>query len=164
MHVPPFVWPPTPHLCCHCHGTTPNLRPLPAPCSLPTSCPSPSLRQPTEVHVNAVTLEVENLALLWCPWERAVTAPVPVVLWGGEAAPGVKAGGWLHLVERAVEVACRGKDVPPVIELDCKGLKVCVGGWGGVLEGGGGEPEGGWGLVVVWVHGDLLWDGRTLLQ
>lgn len=74
--------------------------------------------------MNSVTLAVENLRLLFLPRTRRARVPVPVTPWGAEAAPGVRAGGWLHMVKRAAPLACEGWAVPPRIELDVRHMKV----------------------------------------
>ncbi|KAI8475988.1 MAG: ribosomal protein L25/Gln-tRNA synthetase [Monoraphidium minutum] len=75
---------------------------------------------PKEVHMNSSTLAVENLRLMYLPRDRRALVPVPVALWGEESAPGVKVGGWLHVVNRTVPFLCQGWAVPPKIELDVR--------------------------------------------
>ncbi|KIZ05463.1 large subunit ribosomal protein L25 [Monoraphidium neglectum] len=68
--------------------------------------------------VNSASQVVENLRLMYMPRDRRALVRVPVALWGEESAPGVKGGGWLHVVNRAVPLMCQGWAVPPKIELD----------------------------------------------
>ncbi|KAF8060298.1 rplY [Scenedesmus sp. PABB004] len=76
------------------------------------------------VHVNSVTLGVENVRFLFCPRDRTVTVDVPVRIWNADVAPGVKAGGWLHVVNRTVPLRAPGGAVPRGIELDMRGMRL----------------------------------------
>jgi hypothetical protein len=38
-----------------------------------------------------------------------VTVETPVKIWNADIAPGVKSGGWLHVVNRTVPLLCEGK-------------------------------------------------------
>jgi hypothetical protein len=77
--------------------------------------------------VNSASQVVENLRLMYMPRDRRALVRVPVALWGEESAPGVKGGGWLHVVNRAVPLMCQGWAVPPKIELDVGKMRVS---WG----------------------------------
>jgi hypothetical protein len=37
-----------------------------------------------------------------------VTVDTPVKIWNADIAPGVKSGGWLHVVNRTVPLLCEG--------------------------------------------------------
>jgi hypothetical protein len=112
---------------------------------------------PQAVHVNSVTLRLENLGLLFCPRDRArVDVPVPVELWNCESSPGVRRGGWMQTIRRAVPLSVRGSHIPPRLELDVAHmrawdvlrladvpLKGLVGGGGGARGGAsGGDGKG----------------------
>jgi hypothetical protein len=104
------------------------------------------------VHVNSVTLRLENLGLLFCPRDRArVDVSVPVEIWNSESSPGVRRGGWMQTIRRAVPLSVRGSHIPPRLELDVAHmrawdvlrladvpLKGLVGGSGGGGASGGG--------------------------
>ncbi|GBF95346.1 50S ribosomal protein L25 [Raphidocelis subcapitata] len=75
---------------------------------------------PKAVHINSSTLAVENLRLMYLPRDRTALVPIPVSIWGEESAPGVRGGGWLHVVNRTVPFACPGWAVLPAIELDVR--------------------------------------------
>jgi hypothetical protein len=75
------------------------------------------------VHINAATLDVENLRLMYLPRDRKTLVNVPITLWGADAAPGVKAGGWLHMANRTAPLLCEGWAVPPSIELDVRRMR-----------------------------------------
>lgn len=79
---------------------------------------------PKEVHMNAVSLAVENFRLMFCPPDRLVTVETPVKIWNADIAPGVKAGGWLHVVNRKVPLLCEGWAVRPYLELDVRNMRV----------------------------------------
>ncbi|WIA44499.1 hypothetical protein OEZ86_007240 [Tetradesmus obliquus] len=79
---------------------------------------------PKEVHMNAVSLDVENFRLMFCPPDRLVTVETPVKIWNADIAPGVKAGGWLHVVNRTVPLLCEGWAVRPYLELDVRNMRV----------------------------------------
>jgi hypothetical protein len=67
---------------------------------------------------------VENLRFMYLPRERRTVVPIPVSMWGEEAAPGLKGGGWLHVVNRTVPFMCPGWAVRPTIELDVRRMNV----------------------------------------
>lgn len=92
---------------------------------------NPALPQPKEVHINSASLAVENLRLMYLPRTRRALVHVPVAVWGEEAAPGVKGGGWVHVVNRTVPLLCQGWAVPPKIELDVRRMNVSGRGLGG---------------------------------
>ncbi|KAF6251443.1 hypothetical protein COO60DRAFT_1628939 [Scenedesmus sp. NREL 46B-D3] len=79
---------------------------------------------PKEVHMNSVSLAVENFRFLFCPPDRLVTVQTPVKIWNADIAPGVKAGGWLHVVNRTMPLLCEGWAVQPHIELDVRHMRV----------------------------------------
>jgi hypothetical protein len=103
------------------------------PASSPASSSSPSSPPrligavrvlPQLVHVDPVSLELENLGLLYCPRHRArVDVSVPVELWNADSSPGVRRGGWMQVVRRAVPLSVRGSHIPPRIELDVGEMK-----------------------------------------
>jgi large subunit ribosomal protein L25 len=80
---------------------------------------------PHQVHINAVTGAVENVNFLALPAGKAVTASVPVSVLGADLAPGVKRGGFLNLIRRAVRVSAphRGA-LPSAVEVDASGLEL----------------------------------------
>eukprot|EP00879_Flechtneria_rotunda_P030280 GHRR01032895.1.p1 GENE.GHRR01032895.1~~GHRR01032895.1.p1 ORF type:complete len:189 (+),score=56.19 GHRR01032895.1:149-715(+) len=79
---------------------------------------------PKAVHMNSVTLDVENFRFMFCPPDRRVTVNVPVKLWNDDISPGVKSGGWLHVVNRTVPLLCLGWAIKPFIELDVRHMAV----------------------------------------
>lgn len=80
---------------------------------------------PKQVHVNAVTQQVENIRLMFCPRDRrSVRIHVPVQLRGADVAPGAKAGGWLHTVHRTVPLRAAGWAIPPIIHLDVSHMQL----------------------------------------
>jgi hypothetical protein len=78
---------------------------------------------PKEVHLNSVSLAVENLKLLFCPRDRRVRVNIPVKLWNDDVSPGVRSGGWLHVVNRSVPVLARGDAVRPRVTLDVRHMR-----------------------------------------
>jgi large subunit ribosomal protein L25 len=76
------------------------------------------------VHMTSTTLAVENFNFMFCPPDRLVKVEVPVKLWNNDVSPGVKAGGWLHVVNRTVPVLARGWAVKPYFELDMIKMRV----------------------------------------
>eukprot|EP00775_Hariotina_reticulata_P009494 gene9494-9657_t len=74
--------------------------------------------------MNSVSLEVENLRFMFCPPDRRVTVNIPVKLWNDDISPGVKSGGWLHVVNRTVPVSCIGSAIQPVLELDMRHMRI----------------------------------------
>jgi len=80
---------------------------------------------PHQVHINAVTGVVENVNFLALPAGKAVTASVPVCVVGADLAPGVKRGGFLNLIRRAVRVAAPDRGALPAgVEVDASGLEL----------------------------------------
>ena len=80
---------------------------------------------PHQIHINAVSGDVENVNFLALPAGKAVTASVPVCVVGADLAPGVKRGGFLNLIRRAVRVAAPDRDaLPAAVEVDASGLEL----------------------------------------
>lgn len=79
------------------------------------------------MHINSSSLAVENLRFMFLPRDRNALVPIPVSVWGEEVAPGVKGGGWLHVVNRTVPFMCPGWAVKPRIELDVRRMNVSIG-------------------------------------
>jgi len=79
---------------------------------------------PKYVHIHSVTQEVENFNFLFCPQQRLVKVNIPVKLWNNDVSPGVKGGGWLHVVNRTVPVSAKGWAVKPYFELDMRNMRV----------------------------------------
>jgi large subunit ribosomal protein L25 len=78
---------------------------------------------PKLVHVHSVTQQVENFNFMFCPQDRLVRVNIPVKLWNNDVSPGVKGGGWLHVVNRTIPVLAKGWAVKPYFELDMKHMK-----------------------------------------
>lgn len=136
-------------------------RPPPTPSlplsPLPPSAAPPLPPQPKAVHINSSTLDVENLRFMYLPKDRRALVHIPVSLWGEEAAPGVKGGAWLHVVNRTVPFMCPGWAVKPTIELDVRKMNVRgllgVGGWVGWGKGVSGGVGGDHGGSAGWCGG-----------
>jgi len=80
---------------------------------------------PHQVHVCAASGAVENVNFLALPAGKAVTAAVPVAVLGADLAPGVKRGGFLNLIRRAVRVRAADRAaLPPAVEVDASGLEL----------------------------------------
>lgn len=65
-----------------------------------------------QLHINAVSDEVENVTLMHCPEDRRVTVNVPVWIIGEDVCPGIKRGGHVHRVMREVPISVTGDSVP----------------------------------------------------
>jgi large subunit ribosomal protein L25 len=74
--------------------------------------------------MHSVTQEVENFDFMFCPRDRTVKVNVPVKLWNDDISPGVKGGGWLHVVNRTVPILALGSAVQPFFELDMRNMRV----------------------------------------
>jgi len=73
---------------------------------------------PRTLHINAITDKVENVCFLRVSPERRVELMVPLRTMGEDVSPGIKKGGWAHLVTRTIPLSCPGDKIPPYIEVD----------------------------------------------
>ncbi|CAK0781624.1 hypothetical protein CVIRNUC_005427 [Coccomyxa viridis] len=77
---------------------------------------------PRIMHRDALTDEVENLTLMFCPPDRVVTVPVRVKVVGEELSPGIKKGGYMNLIQRQVKCVGPASAIPKELELDVSSL------------------------------------------
>lgn len=94
--------------------------------ALPTHTTPLTVRAlPHQIHVNAVSGVVENVNFLALPAGKGVTAAVPVSVVGADLAPGVKRGGFLNLIRRAVRVSAPDRaSLPSSVEVDASALEL----------------------------------------
>lgn len=80
---------------------------------------------PRNVHINAVSDELENVTFMHCPRGRQVTVDVPLRLLGEDDSPGGKQGGFVQLLRRWIKLKCACEDLPRWFDLDvsCLALK-----------------------------------------
>lgn len=74
--------------------------------------------------MNSVSQELENMRLLFCPKDREVRVHVPVQLESKDLSPGIRKGGWIHMIDRTVELKCFGWAVPARLLVDIRHMQV----------------------------------------
>ena len=73
---------------------------------------------------NPVTDKIDHIDFMVISLTEKITVEVPVVLLHVEDAPGIKEGGSLDLVHRAIEVECLPTQIPEKIEIEIKAMKI----------------------------------------
>lgn len=94
------------------------------------------------IHMTSSTGELENATLLYTPPERRVKVNVPLKIWGKEVCPGLKAGGHINYMKRAVPCICPGDNVPTSFEVDIRNWQVGDKLYPEALMEGGSVPHG----------------------
>jgi len=94
------------------------------------------------IHMTSSTGELENATLLYTPPERRVKVSVPLKIWGKEVCPGLKAGGHINYMKRAVPCLCPGDNVPTSFEVDIRNWQVGDKLYPEALMKGGSVPQG----------------------
>lgn len=78
-----------------------------------------------KVELDPVSDRPVHIDFLECEGSKAVRAKPKLVFTNLEKSPGLKKGGFLHVVLRRVEVACEGgKNLPEKIEVDTGSMQV----------------------------------------
>jgi len=70
--------------------------------------------------MNAATDVIENVTLMHCPPERRVRVNIPLRVFGEEVSPGLKAGGRINWIRRAVSCIAHGNAIPQEFEVDVR--------------------------------------------
>jgi ribosomal protein L25 (general stress protein Ctc) len=104
----------------------------PSRLALTTPCARPASLQGRQVHVTSTTDAVENVTLMHCPPARRVRVDVPLVVFGEEVCPGIKAGGRINWIRRTIPCLARGDAVPASFEVNIR----CGGAGSGAGAGG----------------------------
>ena len=87
-----------------------------------TNSPFPALGR--QVHIDAVTDEIENVTFIHCPPDRRVKVNVPLHVYGEESCPGLKAGGRINWISRTIPIIASGHAVPSKFEVDVSALDI----------------------------------------
>ncbi len=77
-----------------------------------------------DVQTHPVTDRVEHVDFLRVSAKTRINVDVPVHFINQEAAPGIKAGGVLNIVNHMLELSCAATEIPEFIEVDMTGVEV----------------------------------------
>lgn len=77
-----------------------------------------------KVELDPVSDRPVHIDFLNCEEVKAIRAKPRLVFTNQEKSPGLKKGGFLHVVLRRVEVVCEGKSIPEKIEVDTGSMQV----------------------------------------
>lgn len=79
---------------------------------------------PREVQVHPVTDAPLHVDFLRLAADTRIDVEVPAVFVNEEETPGLRRGGVLNVVRRAVELNCRADSIPETLEVDLSGLEI----------------------------------------
>mmetsp|Transcript_9942 Transcript_9942/g.11528 ORF Transcript_9942/g.11528 Transcript_9942/m.11528 type:complete len:347 (+) Transcript_9942:122-1162(+) len=78
-----------------------------------------------QIHVCAVTDEIENVNFMICPKNaRNVKVDVPVKVIGKDDSIGLRRGGWLNVIRWTVRCMCKGDAIPEKFEVDVSNMDI----------------------------------------
>ncbi|KAG0496195.1 hypothetical protein HPP92_000886 [Vanilla planifolia] len=79
---------------------------------------------PIKVHKNEETGQVLNVVMAWADEGSELKVDVPVVFNGQKKCPGLKKGGYLHIIRTSLKYLCPSEHIPQKIEVNLTNLDI----------------------------------------
>lgn len=77
-----------------------------------------------DIQTHPVSDRVEHIDFLRVSPKTKISVEVPVHFINQDAAPGIKAGGVMNIVNHTLELECVATDIPEFIEVDMTGIEI----------------------------------------
>jgi len=77
-----------------------------------------------QIHLDPLTRNVSNICFIHCSESGTVKVEVPLTVRGEDSSPGVKRGGFVHILRRKIVCKCIGDSIPSELVVDVSKLDV----------------------------------------